>query len=300
MLSHSTYKDPLSIMLSTVRLNVELSVNAQFCGGWLLGHKTGAKSFHLISHGECRLALAGEEEQVLHAGDLIVFMREVQHKLYPVECSEDEMEKLAFDSGLKKGTTGILCGSFSYENETSESVLNALPAVLVVKKNAQTKSWVDPLVSLIQLESCAADLGSDLILKQLAESLIIHSIRSHIKSGTFDIGILKLIADQKLSKALIAIQNEPESNWTLEQLARESAMSRTAFSTQFKSVSGWTPMEYLTWWRMQKAWSMIVDGKSVGFVAESVGYRSESAFSRIFKKEFGLGPGELRKQYKAG
>ena len=123
-----------------------------------------------------------------------------------------------------------------------------------------------------------------MILKQLAESLIIHSIRSYIMSGEFEIGILKLIADNKLSKALKAIQNEPEFGWTVEHLARESAMSRTAFETKFKQVSGWTPIEYLTWWRMQKAWALLSEGEPVLHVAEKVGYRSDAAFSRAFKK----------------
>jgi len=297
MLNHPNYKDPLSVILSTIHLNVELSVNAQFCGNWLLGHKTGKKSFHLVSHGKCQLDLENEETQTLYSGDLIIFMREVKHQLFPVENTACEITSLGYENGIKEGATGILCGSFSYESDTSENVLNALPSVLVVKQNEQTRKWVNPLVQLIQQENCESGLGSDLILKQLAESLIIHSIRSYIKTGEFEIGILKLIADKKLSKALQAIQNEPELGWTVELLAKESAMSRTAFATQFKQTSGWTPMEYLTWWRMQKAWSMLADGKSVLHAAESVGYRSESAFSKTFKKAFGIGPGELRKQY---
>lgn len=297
MSDRSIYKDPLSVMLSAIHLNVEISVNAQFCGAWLLGHKTGEKSFHLVSHGECLLNLEGEEEQVLRAGDLIIFMRAVKHRLTPIEKMASDGERLSYDDGIKTGSTGILCGSFEYKNVTSENILNALPSVLVVKQNEQTEKWVKPLIKLIQLESCEPGLGSDLILKQLAESLLIHSIRSFITTGEFEMGILKLIADKKLSKALKAIQNEPEVPWTVEQLAKESAMSRTTFATQFKKVSGWTPMEYLTWWRMQTAWLLLTEGESVICVANSIGYRSESAFSRAFKKEFGIAPGKLRKQY---
>lgn len=296
MSNRSIYKDPLSVMLSAIHLKVDISVNAQFCGGWLLGQKTGDKSFHLVSHGECLFRLDGEEDQILHAGDLIIFMRAVKHELAPFAETVCDEERLGFHDGIKPGTTGILCGSFAYENATSENILNALPPVLVVKQNAKTEAWVNPLIKLIQLESCEPGLGSDLILTQLAKSLLIHSIRAYITTGEFDIGILKLIADVKLSKALKKIQNEPELEWTVEQLAKESAMSRTAFATQFKKVSGWAPMEYLTWWRMQTAWSLLAKGESVLCVAEHVGYRSESAFSRVFKKAFGIGPGELRKQ----
>jgi AraC-like DNA-binding protein len=297
-MSHrSIYQDPLSVMLSAIHLQVEISVNAQFCGSWVLGHKTEDQSFHLVSHGECLLRIEGEAEQILHAGDLIIFMRAVKHQLLPIEATSCDVERLNYNEGIKAGTTGILCGSFGYENATSENILNALPPVLVVKQNKQTEQWVGPLIKLIQLESCEPGLGSDLILKQLAESLLIHSIRAYITTGEFEIGILKLIADKKLSKALKAIQNEPQLAWTVEQLAQESAMSRTAFATQFRKVSGWAPMAYLTWWRMQKAWSLLTEGDPVISVAESIGYRSESAFSRAFKKEFGIGPGEIRKQH---
>jgi AraC-like DNA-binding protein len=299
MSDRSIYKDPLSVMLSAIHLNVDIYVNAQFCGGWLLGHKTGEKSFHLVSHGECLLTMEGEQPQVLHTGDLIIFMRAVKHQLSAIEQTQCDIERLDYDEGIREGTTGILCGSFIYENATAENILNALPSVLIVKQDKQTQKWVAPLVKLIQLESCDPGLGSDLILQQLTESLLIHSIRSYLKNGEFEMGILKLIADKKLSKALQAIQNEPESAWTVEQLAQESAMSRTAFATQFKRVSGWSPMEYLTWWRMQKAWALLAEGESVMAVAEKVGYRSESAFSRAFKKAFNVGPGEQRKQTQA-
>lgn len=297
MPNRSNYQDPLSVILSAIQLRVSISVNAQFCGGWLLGHKTGAKSFHLVAHGRCQLCLEGDTPQDLNAGDLIIFMREVKHKLKPIEGNEHKMERLDYEQGVRTDSTGILCGSFTYENTTSENILSSLPPILVVKKSLESASWVDPLVQLIQLETRDSGLGSDLIINQLAASLIIYAIRSYITAGDFKIGILKLIADKRLNKALQAMQNEPETAWTLAQLAKESAMSRTSFATQFKQVSGWTPKEYLTWWRMQKAWLLLTDGYSILHVAEKVGYRSESAFARAFKKTFNLGPGEIRKHH---
>jgi len=294
MLNRSSHKDPLSVMLSTLNLNVDISVNAQFCGNWLIGHKTEEKSFHLISHGECTLTLQETGPQTLYSGDLVIFMRDTPHQMLPSMAVKDKASRLDYQDGINHMATGILCGSFTYENTKIESLMCALPSLLVIKNNAQSNRWINPLVQLIQLETVEPSLGSDLLIKQLTESLIIQAIRSYIKVGNFEVGMLKLVADNKLAKALQAVQNEPQLNWTVDLLAQECAMSRTAFATHFKQISNWSPMEYVTWWRMQSAWSKLTEGESIGLVSESVGYRSEAAFSRAFKKAFDVGPGEVR------
>ena len=297
MLDRSNYKDPLSIMLSTLNLNVDICLNAQFCGSWLLGTKSGEKSFHLISHGECVLELEGQVPQTLHSGDLMIFMRQVNHRLVPNIETQAESERSDYQAGINSAATGILCGSFSYENTKTESLMRALPAALIIPNCEQSKRWINPLVKLIQLESTEPNLGSDLLIKKLTESLIIQAIRSYLRAGDFEVGMLKLVADNKLSKALLAVQNEPHLAWTVDLLAKECSMSRTAFATHFKQTSSWSPMEYVTWWRMQSAWSKLIKGESIGAVSESIGYRSEAAFSRVFKKAFDVGPGEVRAKY---
>ncbi|MDA7746762.1 AraC family transcriptional regulator [Psychromonas sp.] len=294
MLNRSNHKDPLSIMLSTLHLDVEISMNAQFCGSWLLGHKTGEKSFHLISHGECLLAIDGQSPETLYSGDIVIFMRKVRHQLHPIEAVQAPEERQDYLQGVNNSATGILCGSFSYENTKTESLMRALPPVLVIKNDPHAQAWITPLITLIQLESSTPRLGSDILIQQFTESLIIQAVRSYINAGDFEVGILKLIADPKLTKALQAIQNEPQFAWTVDLLAKECAMSRTAFATHFKETSNWSPMEYVTWWRMQSAWSKLVAKESIAEVSESVGYRSEAAFSRAFKKTFDINPGEVR------
>ncbi|CAM4464556.1 AraC family transcriptional regulator [Vibrio agarivorans] len=294
MLNSKNYQDPLSAMLSILNLKVAISVNAQFCGGWLLGHKTNEKSFHLISHGECILELNDKPLQYLSRGDLIIFMRKVHHTLKPSFNSSKEEERISPNQGIIASATGILCGSFAYENTKAESLMRALPDVLVIRNDSNVRRWVEPLINLIQLESQEHNLGSDLIIKKLTEALLIQAIRSFIKMGHFEVGILRLMADVKLSNAILAVQNAPEAPWTVERLAKECAMSRTAFATHFKNTSAWSPMEYVTWWRMQVAWSRLVDRETIYAVSSLVGYRSEAAFSRAFKKAFSIGPGEVR------
>jgi transcriptional regulator GlxA family with amidase domain len=99
----------------------------------------------------------------------------------------------------------------------------------------------------------------------------------------------------RLAQAISAMHQHPEQVWTLESLAKEAALSRTTFAETFKAVSGWTPGQYLTWWRMQLAWSLLTDGVSTAEVANKVGYKSESAFSRIFQKTFATSAGKVRR-----
>lgn len=89
-----------------------------------------------------------------------------------------------------------------------------------------------------------------------------------------------------LAQAINAIHQRPDDAWTLDSMAKEAALSRTSFAEIFKAVCGWTPGQYLTWWRMQLAWSLLTDGKIIAEVASRVGCPSEAAFSRIFQKTF--------------
>jgi len=91
------------------------------------------------------------------------------------------------------------------------------------------------------------------------------------------------------------MHQHPEQEWTLESLAAVAALSRTAFAETFKAVSGWTPGQYLTWWRMQLAWSLLQSGTKTAEVAHQVGYQSESAFSRVFQKMFAISAGKVRR-----
>ncbi|MCK8131354.1 AraC family transcriptional regulator [Pseudoalteromonas sp. 2CM28B] len=298
MFNRPNYQDPLSEMLLNVHLNVTISINEQFCGDWLLGDKAKrTKWFHVISHGSCSLIIDDQEAQLLNSGDLVIYTRDVKYKLVAGESTSCEAERLKYEGGLVVGSTGILCGSFTYQNNSTESVLAALPPILVIKNNEHTKHWIGPLIKLIQYENCNFGLGSELIIKQLIESLFVHSIRSYIENSTFKAGIFNLMSDNKLSRALSVIQHEPQNSWTVEKLAKECAMSRSSFATRFLKISGWTPIGYLTWWRMQKAWSLLKNGELVSNVAESVGYRSEASFAHAFKKQFNMGPGEVRKKF---
>ena len=137
--------------------------------------------------------------------------------------------------------------------------------------------------------------ASKSIINRLSELLFTYALRQYLEENPDEVGMLAVYGDTRLVKVIRSIHEAPQNNWTLESLARVAGLSRTVFVETFKSVSGWTPGQYLIWWRMQLAWSLLRKGESVSQVAEKVGYQSESAFSRAFTKMFSISAGKVRR-----
>ena len=135
----------------------------------------------------------------------------------------------------------------------------------------------------------------DAVLGRLAEILFIHMLRAHIEGSEHGSTMLAALADAQLARALAAIHADPSNHWSLNDLAREAGMSRTVFAERFLATVGLTPMQYLTRWRLELAKVALTStGQSVAEVAASIGYASEAAFGRVFKRFVGVGPGAYR------
>jgi len=138
--------------------------------------------------------------------------------------------------------------------------------------------------------------GSSLITQQLAYMMLIQALRLHM-AGTVGIGWLFVLADRQLSAALTCIHDEPGYGWTLEKLAARIGMSRSAFAARFKAISGTSPIEYLTRWRMLLACDRLQNSSdSITVIASRLGYESESAFGKAFKRVIGCSPRQHSKQ----
>jgi transcriptional regulator GlxA family with amidase domain len=129
----------------------------------------------------------------------------------------------------------------------------------------------------------------------LCELLFAFALRHFSENTHHPQGLLNLFSNEQLNRAVQAMHNSPEKAWQLSDLADISAMSRSKFAQAFKKASNWTPMQYLTWWRMQLAWHHLQTGLTVAVVAEKVGYQSEAAFSRAFSKQFAQSAGSVRR-----
>jgi transcriptional regulator GlxA family with amidase domain len=177
-------------------------------------------------------------------------------------------------------------------------VTRLLPPLILVKADqAQTLALYTTL-NMLASEMAEPAPGSELVVKRLADILFIQSIRAHIasRSESCKKGLLRAIFDPQIGAALNSMHEKVEGPWTVESLAAACGMSRSAFAVRFKELVGETPLEYLTSWRMHKATALLHQGdKKLFEVAKSVGYDSDAAFSKAFKRILGVAPREYRR-----
>ncbi len=293
----------LTDVLRHFRLNSEIYHNAKVCGDWVIsaGH-LGQTCFHMPTEGKAvSLQIPGQDSITLNPGDIVLFPREIEHSMYPATEQDGEQEHLPYADSLEKGT-GMICGRFNFEHAGSKHILDALPPYIVLSAESSGE-WSKPILDLIISESYKNGQNNDdnLVLDRLSELIFINALRDYTSSQLSAdswTNILSLYVDPKLAPAIRVIHKEPAKNWTIETLAQQAGMSRTSFANAFKEHSGWTPVKYLTWWRMQLAWTALDSGKTITQSAELVGYQSESAFSHAFKKEFDISAGDVRRTFK--
>jgi len=285
--------EALSDLLRLMQLDVSVYHNAKVCGDWTINeHELGQTCFHMTTEESCHLEVPNCGTYTLNCGDLVIFPSEMPHSMKPVKKLTGKQQHLTYSSDL--AGVGMLCGKVDFKHQASLQLLTALPKVLIVK-NGETTPWLTQLLNLIQEECYHVGLGSKVLLDKLSELLFTYAIRHYLQSDHKDIGVLALYAHPKLSAVVNAMHRTPEQNWSLVEFAKIAGQSRTVFAESFKKTSGWTAMQYLTWWRMQLAWSMLKKGDSVAITAEHIGYQSESAFSRAFKKQFSVSAGVIRR-----
>lgn len=288
--------DPLSDLMQMLMLDVDVYHNAKVCGDWLINERTlAATCFHIAISGQCLLDVPDHFQGLLHCGDLVIFPRELAHTMTPTEKGEGPQQHLPYQQAKQLPGTGMLCAEVRFKHSGSRYLLDALPPVLVIPRQHITH-WLEPLLTLILQESLNNSAASASILAKLSELLFTYALRQYLNDHPNQAGMLALYGHSKLAQSIQQIHQQPEKNWTLAAMAKEATLSRTTFSETFKAVSGWSPFEYLTWWRMQLAWEALSRGDSVAQVAEDVGYQSEAAFARAFKKEFNTTPGKVRRK----
>jgi len=287
--------DPLSEVLQLLKLDVSISHNAKVCGNWQMQdlQRTNS-SFHIVTLGCCYLDAPGHYSGKLDEGDLVIFPNALVHSLKPIKPGEGEQQHLTFTEGENLSGTGLLCGEVNFKHQGSRYLLNALPPILIIKFE-KAQHWIKPLLDMVVTENKSLGTVSKVIIDRLSELLFTYAIREYAIEQPEHTTILSLYGHKRLAKAVKEIHDKPEYDWTLEQLASKAMMSRTVFAEKFKSISGWTVGQYITWWRMQLAWDLLQSGEAIAPVAERVGYQSEAAFSRAFKKMFEVSPGKIRK-----
>lgn len=295
-----TYRseDLLADVLSGYRLTASVFRHDDWCGRWQVNTSGSRRTmFHLIGRGACWLHLKGRGAPVaLAGGDLVVFPHDAWHVLTPTPA-RPRSGATAFPAGDAEGpVTNLLCGYFDF-GVARNPILEALPEMIHIRCE-QTPAYarLESLARLILAEAEAGDDGQHLVLGRLADALFVMVLRAYVGEAKDRRGLLAALADARVSKALAAAHREPGRPWTVESLAHAAGMSRTAFSVTFGELVGEPPLRYLTALRMRRAAELLQDrGRSVAAVAEELGYETEAAFRRAFKRVQGVGPGAVRR-----
>jgi len=295
--------DVLSDVLKLLRLHASVYFNADFCGGWTISSPEHNKaSYHIIERGTCWLHF-GEDQQplTLRGGDLVFFPRDIRHMM----SNSSEKQPLAPPGVVAPDTEGpttrMVCGYFEFESNLVNPILNALPDVVHIQNDDPDNAiWLEALLSQICRETEMNALGSKAVIDKLSDVLFVQIIRCWINKKASEQGLLAALADPQISAALQHIHQSPNTVWTVESLAQQVGMSRSAFAKRFQTVMGATPMHYLAHWRMQKAHELLTtSNQSVAQIAEQFNYQSEASFSKAFKQHMDIGPGAVRRAKKA-
>lgn len=301
--------DTLSEILKTINLSGTVYKRVNLSSPWGIEFDSGVFArFHMLVSGQCWLNIKESNEQIrILAGDIVVFPRGDAHSLYDNPDSKlvsgcEVMEAIKnnrpmFQSG--KIDTIFVGGHFEFDRNINHPLIDALPRFIHISDAERTElSWLETATNVIIQETDSGIPGSDVIVNRLAEVLFIQILRAYMLRSKFSNGFLAALKDREINKALELIHTAPYDPWTVEKLGREVGMSRSSFSSRFKELVGLAPIEYTTNWRMQKAYEMLKDTKlPLGAIAKQVGYISEPAFSRAFKRQFKQNPGAMRRSF---
>jgi AraC-like DNA-binding protein len=317
--------DTLSGVLKSVRLEGALYLNAEFTAPWCMRGRFGLASvkerlgaaehvvfFHFLTEGSCRVKLVeGVEVLDVAAGDLVLFPQDDRHlmgsdlQLAPVETDSLLDAEAAPGADLIRmrlggggAVTRFVCGYLACSRSMSRPLLDALPRMLRIPiGDGQASALLRELLRAGVRESSASRPGADSTLARLAELLFVEALRRYVESlPPGGKGWLAGTRDAHVGRALALLHEEPGRRWTVDDLAREVALSRSALAERFAALVGEPPIQYLMRWRLAlAARSLRAGGEAISRVAERSGYESEAAFSRAFKREFGMPPAAWRK-----
>lgn len=317
--------DALSEILRVVRLTGAIFIHARFTAPWCYQSPSadtaapllepGAERvviFHLLTEGECYVGMKGQPPLHLNAGDAVIFpqgdahLMSSQPGLPPAKGSRlDEVlarrpRQLAYGGG--GATTRLVCGYMACDARLARMLLTGLPPVVRVNvRGSNAGIWLESSVRYALAEARSPRPGGGGVLAKLAEVLFIEVLRLHMNEQTDDrTGWLAGLGDRIVGAALNTLHQHPSHAWSLEELARAAGTSRSVLAERFQQLVGSSPMQYLTQWRMLLAADLLSHSNApLARIAEDVGYQTDTAFSRAFRREFGAPPATWRRTQSA-
>jgi len=315
--------DALSDLLKTVRLTGATFFDIEAQDPWAIRSPAPSSilprilpgadhliSYHVVTDGRCFARIIGKEAIPVEAGEVVVFTNSDPHIMSSTPDlgadppTADVLEIAAAGQQpfpinfVKDGALSarLVCGYLACHALPFNPLLEALPPVIKAGDARGDGGWLGQFIRLAVAEVAEKRAGSETVLTKLSELMFVDVLRRYVESlPPQQAGWLAGLRDPHLSKALALMHDHPAHNWTVEALAKESALSRTVLAERFNKIVGMPPMHYLAKWRMQIASELLgAGGSNVASIAAQIGYESEAAFSRAFKKMIGVPPSAWR------
>jgi AraC-like DNA-binding protein len=312
--------DVLSNMLETVRLTGAVFLNARFTApygimtsnafdpGIPMSHLRHTSIFHFIAAGSCCIETASGDRRDVSAGDLLLIPFAASHKMWSGDSASlvraDDVVRQCADNGVWRidhggggDETRIVCGFIESSEFLFAPIFRTLPEIIIERGDGDAvgsllSATVQRMVSLSE----AATPGTQLALGRMMEMLFVEMLRRHasrLPEGSA--GWFAALNDPVVSRALDLLHADPARRWTADELAREAATSRTVLAERFNAILGRPPIDYLTGLRIQLAANRLrSSAESIAAISLAVGYESEPAFNRAFKRITGMTPGRWR------
>ena len=288
--------DPLTQVVGLLQPNASFSKLVIAAGAWAVQRSDDGRPFYcVLLDGSCRLSMAGQKPITLEKGDFVLVPAAYDFatsSLDPPPC-DVEPERVEISPGVfRLGSAGeppnvrMLVGHCAFGSDDANLLVSLLPQLVHVRGQGRLTT----LVELVNEESRCDRPGRDVVLARLLEVLLIEALRSTAGPAACP-GLLRGLADERLATALRRMHDRPRQAWTVVELAKGAALSRSAFFERFRRELGVAPMEYLLGWRMALAKDLLRRERiGVAQVAERVGYNSASTFSTAFARHVGMPP----------
>jgi len=303
------HRDALSATLNL------FDAEAVYAGGLIAGGDWAIRfpppsevKFFAIGRGGCLLAADGHAPVRLAEGDVFLLRERVPFTigsdlgLPPLDAIELFAGRTGSLTRVGSGEDLMFLGShIRMSSASGRALMENLPWSIHLTARDSGAGQLHWLIGELVAEAYASRPGAGIACTHLAQLMFLQILRAHLaQGGGLDVGWLRLACDARLAPALRLMQDDPARRWSLNELARAAAMSRTAFATHFKATAGVPPLTYLTAWRMRLAERRLgAGGDSVAAIARAVGYESEAAFSTAFKRVMGRSPRRGRRELAA-
>lgn len=262
--------------------------------------------FALLVRGSCVLTTQSSATPItLRSGDVFIALDGTSYEIYDgpgsalLDCAE-VMAALVDDTiviGGSGAASTLISGCFEIDAYDAAPLMSVLPSMLLLRAGEESNRSIEELLGMLARETARREMGSDATIARLFELLFIHAVRAYNEQqAPPTTGWLAVTADPHLKHAARAMHRDLANEWTLESLAKIAGMSRSSFAVRFKEKAGQTALDYLIRWRMHKAAHLIQRSElSLNEIAAQIGYQSEAAFNRMFKREVGTTPGRFKR-----